>query len=147
MKHRIDPEGKRVPIKLDSTCNGEFAPVPLLPANLAANRMAHEFASSFSKKINLTRRRFLVSSCGAASTLLAFNTANAAAGRSGGFFDLPKDAALDEQLARAQVGPAKDEFIFDVQGHFIDTPKGNAKSAAVVMKDVFMDSDTAGMVL
>jgi predicted TIM-barrel fold metal-dependent hydrolase len=147
MKHGIDPEGKRLPIKLDSTSNGEFAPVPLWPANLAANRLAHEFASSFSKKMNFTRRRFLVSSCGAASTLLAFNAAYAAAGRSGGFFDLPKDAALDEQLARVQVGPAKDEFIFDVQGHFIDTPKGNAKSAEVFVKDVFMDSDTDVMVL
>ncbi len=114
MKQGIDPEGKRLPIKLDSTCNGEFAPVPLWPANLAANRLAHEFASSHSSKTNLTRRGFLVSSCGAASTLLAFNAANAAAGRSGGFFDLAKEAALDEQLARAQVGPAKDEFIFDV---------------------------------
>src|SRR5206468_3781432 len=111
MKHRIDPEGRRLPIKLDSTSNGEFAPVPLWPANLEANRLAHEFASSFSKRTNLTRRSFLVSTCGAASTLLAFNAANAAAGRSGGFFDLPKDAALDERLARAQVGPAKDEFI------------------------------------
>ena len=147
MKHRIDPEGRRLPIKLDSTSNGEFAPVPLWPANLEANRLAHEFASSFSKKTNLTRRSFLVSSCGAASTLLAFNAANAAAGRSGGFFDLPKDAALDEQLARAQIGPAKDEFIFDVQGHFIDTPKGNAKNAEVFIKDVFMDSDTDVMVL
>jgi len=106
MKHRVDPEGKRLPIKLDSTSNGEFAPVPLWPANLEAKRLAHEFASSLSKKTNLTRRSFLVSSCGAASTLLAFNAANAAAGRSGGFFDLPKDAALDERLARAQVGPA-----------------------------------------
>src|SRR6267378_3952283 len=100
MKHRIDPEGRRLPIKLDPTSNGEFAPVPLSPDNLEANRLAHESASSFSRKINLTRRRFLVSSCGAASTLLAFNAANAAAGRSGGFFDLPKEAALDEQLAR-----------------------------------------------
>src|SRR6195256_5205554 len=147
MKHRIDPEGRRLPIKLDSTSNGEFAPVPLSPANLAANRVAHEPASSFSKKTNPPRRRFLVSSCGAASTLLAFNAANAAAGRSGGFFDLPKDAALDQQLARVQVGPAKDEFIFDVQGHFIDTPKGNAKSSEVFIKDVFMDSDTDVMVL
>jgi len=147
MKHRIDPEGRRLPIKLDSTSNGEFAPVPLAPANLAANRLAHEFASSFSKKTNLTRRSFLVSSCGAASTLLAFNAANAAAGRSGGVFEISKDAALDERLARAQVGPAKDEFIFDVQGHFIDTPKGNAKSAEVFIKDVFMDSDTDVMVL
>ena len=147
MKHGIDPEGKRLPIKLDSTSNGEFAPMPLWPANVAANRLAHDFASSFSKKVNLTRRRFLVSSCGAASTLLAFNAANAAAGRVGGVFEISKDAALDEQLARVQVGPAKDEFIFDVQGHFIDTPKGNAKSAEVFIKDVFMDSDTDVMVL
>src|SRR5436190_7020134 len=146
MKH-LDPEGKRLPSKLASTSTGEFAPVPPSPANLAANRLAHEFASYFSKKTNLTRRRFLVSSCGAASTLLAFNTANAAAGRAGGFFDLPKDAAQDEQLARVQLGPAKDEFIFDVQGHFIDTPKGNAKSSEVFLKDVFMDSDTDVMVL
>src|SRR6266851_5557914 len=143
----VDPEGKRLPIKLDSTSNGEFAPVPLWPANRAANRLAHESASAFSKKLGLSRRNFLVSSCGAAATLLSFNAANAAAGRSGGFFDLPKDAALDEPLARVQVGPAKDEFILDVQGHFIDTPKGNAKSAEVFVKDVFMDSDTDVMVL
>ena len=76
---RIDPEGKRLPIKLDSTSNGEFVPVPLSPANHAANRLAHEYASRFSKHLKLDRRRFLVSACGAASTLLAFNAANAAA--------------------------------------------------------------------
>jgi hypothetical protein len=144
---RIDPEGKRLPIKLDSTSNGEFVPVPLSSTNRAANRLAHEYASAFSRKLSLGRRSFLVSSCGAASTLLAFNAANAAAGRTGGFFDLPKEAALDLELARAQVGPAKDELIFDVQGHFIDTPKGNDKGPEVFIKDVFMDSDTDVMVL
>jgi hypothetical protein len=143
----IDPEGKRLPIKLDSTSNGEFMPVPLSATNRAANRLAHEQASLFSKKLSLTRRSFLVSACGAAGTLLAFNAANAAAGRSGGFFDLPKDAALDLELARAQVGPARNEFIFDVQGHFIDRPKGNDKGPDVFLKDVFMDSDTDVMVL
>ena len=147
MADRIDPEGKRLPIKLDSTSNGEFAPVPLWRANLAANRLAHEAASSFAKKLSLGRRKFLTSACGAASTLLAFNAANAAAGRAGGTFDLPREAALDEPLARVQLGPAKDEFIFDVQGHFIDTPKDNAKNADVFLKDVFMDSDTDLMVL
>jgi predicted TIM-barrel fold metal-dependent hydrolase len=34
-----------------------------------------------------------------------------------------------------------------VQGHFIDTPKGNAKGHEVFIKDVFMDSDTDLMVL
>ena len=143
----IDPEGRRLPIKLDSTSNGEFEPVSLGAVNRAANRLAHEAASDNAKRRGLTRRRFLTSACGAASTLLAFNAANAAAGRTGGYFDLGREAALDEALARVQVGAAKDEFIFDVQGHFIDTPKGNAKSAEVFVKDVFMDSDTDVMVL
>jgi len=142
-----DPLETRLPIKLDSTSNGEFVPVPLSGANRAANRLAHEAASDFSKKLGFTRRKFLVSSCGAASTLLAFNTANAAAGKTGGFFDVAPEAALDLQLARVQTGPAKDEFIFDVQGHFIDTPKGNSKGPEVFIKDVFMDSDTDVMVL
>jgi len=139
-----DPEGRRLPIKLDSTSNGEFVPVPLSAANRAANRLAHEAASSISRKLNVSRRTFLVSACGAASTLLAFNSAH---GTSGGFFELEKESAFDLPLARVQTGPAKDELIFDVQGHFIDTPKGNPKSSEVFIKDVFMDSDTDLMVL
>ncbi len=147
MRGLTDPGGSRLPIKLDTTSNGEFVPVPLSPANRAANRLAHEAAERNSKRLNLSKRRFLVSACGAASTLLSFNAANAAAGRIGGWFDLPREAALDQQLARVQLGPAKDEFIFDVQGHFIDTPKGNAKGPEVLIKEVFMDSDTDLMVL
>ena len=88
MKHVIDPEGRRLPIKLDTTSNGEFAPVALSPANRAGNRLAHEAATQNAKRLGLTRRDFLVSACGAASALLAFNTANAAAGKRGGFFEL-----------------------------------------------------------
>src|SRR5262245_9802557 len=147
MQSVVDPEGTRLPIKLDTTSNGEFAPVPLLPANRAANRLAHEAAERNAKRLNLSKRRFLVSACGAASTLLSFNAANAAAGRSGGWFDVPAEAALDQQLARVQTGPAKDEFIFDVQGHFIDTPRDSGKGPDVFIKEVFMDSDTDLMVL
>ena len=142
-----DPEGTRLPIKLDTTSNGEFVPVPLSPANREANRRAHEAAAHNARRLDMSKREFLVSACGAASTLLAFNEANATAGRTGGYFDLPHEAALDQQLARVQVGPAKDELIFDVQGHFIDTPKGNPKGPEVFIKDVFMDSDTDLMVL
>jgi predicted TIM-barrel fold metal-dependent hydrolase len=147
MPDPYDPAGKRLPIKLDSTSNGEFVPVPLWPTNVEANRLAQAAAAENAKRLGVSRRRFLTSACGAASTLLAFNTANAAAGRTGGFFDLPKESALDLQLARAQVGPAKQELILDVQGHFIDTPKGNPKRAEVFIQDVFMDSDTDVMVL
>ncbi len=173
----IDPEGVRLPIKLDATSNGEFAPVPLSATNLAANHLAQEQASTCARRLNIPRRKFLLSSGGAASTLLAFNTANAAAGKRGGWFDLEPDAAMDEPLAAVRL--TGDEFIFDVQGHFVD-PKGawlkkvppgqkpfrwSEKTGCVpddgsdsreylrclgpdeFVKDVFMDSDTDMMVL
>jgi len=161
-----DALGARLPIKLDTTSNGEFAPVPLSPRNCWANRLAHDAAAANAERLGLTRRRFLVSAAGAASTLLAFNRANAS---TRGYFDLPAEAALDDALALEIVG-RKREFIFDVQGHFVD-PSGawtkkappNAFSFAPksacgkppleclaadeFIKDVFRDSDTDMMVL
>src|SRR6059058_2640377 len=128
VKHRVDPEGRRLPIKLDTTSNGEFEPVPLSQANRASNRLAHEAASENAKRLNLSRRDFLISACGAASALLAFNAANAAAGKRDGFFELEPEAALEPQLAQARVG-GKGEFIFDVQGHFVDPTGAWVKTA------------------
>jgi predicted TIM-barrel fold metal-dependent hydrolase len=176
MKHIIDPEGNRLPIKLDTTSNGEFEPLALSAANRAANHLAHEAAAQNAKRLGLSRRDFLVSACGAASTLLAFNAANAAAGKRGGFFDLEAEAALEPELAQAKLA-GKGEFIFDVQGHFVDptgawvktappdafkwSPKAGCGLAAKpgprshlnclgpeeFVKDVFLDSDTDMMVL
>lgn len=122
IRPHIDPDGTRLPIKLDTTSNGEFAPVPLSPANQAANLLAHAAAETNAWRLGMSRRNFLISACGAASTLLAFNAANAAAGRTGGFFDLPAQAALEPALAKEGVD-GRGEFIFDVQGHFVD-PNG-----------------------
>ena len=105
MKHRIDPDGVRLPIKLDTTSNGEFLPVPLSSVNLVANRLAHDGADRNAKHLGLKRRDFLISACGAA-------------GKRGGWFDLDKEAALGQQLATASVEGK--EFIFDVQGHFVN---------------------------
>jgi uncharacterized protein len=122
MRHDdLDPDGLRLPIKIDTTSNGEFVPIPLTPANRAGNRAALEDATANARRTGRSRRRFLVSSCGAATTLLAMNQVNAAAGKIGGFFAVPAEAALDEQLAQATLGG--DEFIFDVQGHYVD-PNG-----------------------
>ena len=52
----VDPYGTRLPIKLDTTSNGEFVPVPLSRANLAANRLAHEAATRNAKRLGLSRR-------------------------------------------------------------------------------------------
>jgi predicted TIM-barrel fold metal-dependent hydrolase len=173
----LDPHGRRLPIKLDSTSNGEFAPIPLDRSERYANHLASERADSFAKRLGLGRRTFLTSACGAASTLAAFNVAHAAAGRTGGYFEVADAAALEPQLASAQLG--KSEFIFDVQGHFVNptgawlqgVPKGakplsnfekaqcaladgsedraylRCLSGEEFIKDVFLDSDTDIMVL
>src|SRR3546814_14464502 len=105
MKQRgFDPEGTRLPIKLDTTSNGEFMPVPLDGANRRANRLAQQWASENARRRGLGRRAFMVSACGAASTLLAFNRANAAAGRTGGFFELDQIAEIGRASGWRRVG-------------------------------------------
>ena len=88
MADDLDPQGLRLPIKLDSTSNGEFAPVPLDAGLRRANRLAWERSDHFARRLGIGRRRFLTSSCGAASTLLAFNACHAQNGRQGGRFEV-----------------------------------------------------------
>jgi predicted TIM-barrel fold metal-dependent hydrolase len=167
---RLD-ENPRLPIELDATSNGEFAPVPLPPAARLANAIARERAERNARRLSLPRRRFLVSACGAATSLLAMNEAFARAGRTGGRYELPPESALEPQLAEARL--AGREFVFDVQGHHVAperpwrrrspfwerTVRGfpfadcglpdeiECFSARRFVKEVFVDSDTAIAVL
>jgi hypothetical protein len=55
-KHfEVDPEGKRLPIKLDSTSNGEFLPVPLSPTHRNANRLARRVGYRFLREPGISR--------------------------------------------------------------------------------------------
>ena len=177
MDFRNDPDGMRLPVKLDTTTNGEFAPIPLEDVHRHARHLAFEVAAANARRLGVSRRAFLVSSCGVASTLVAMNAAYAKAGRTGGFYDVPREAALDLHAARSAVDG--NEFIFDVQGHFVNPtgawlktlPKGarpltfttsercaphlkggdldylSCVGPDQFVKDVFMDSDTDLMVL
>jgi hypothetical protein len=172
MRYRHDPEGTRLPIKIDTATNGEFAPSPLEPYHEKAIAYAHALASENARRRGVGRREFMISSCGAASALLAMNEAHAAQGRTGGYFDLPKVAGVDQEVAAASL--EGNEFIFDVQGHHVNAlgrwrnpnsrwilglknfPNsackhdiGDGEYAYVncfngenYIKDVFMDSDT-----
>ena len=167
----------RLPIKLDSTSNGEFAPIPLDAAANAANALAVDWVGRNARRAGMPRRKFLVTSCAAATTLLAFNHAFAAAGKRGGSYELPEDAGVDPELAAEAL--EGEEFIFDVQGHFVNPDgawldqvaegekplSGMPKAGCALadepgersylqclgsdefIKDVFMDSDTDMMVL
>lgn len=177
MTTRSDPDGLRLPIKLDSTSNGEFEPLPLGAVERHANRLALQQADAQARRLGQPRRAFLTSLCGAASTLLAFNQAQAAAGRLGGYYQLPVEAASEEAAAAEVL--AGNEFIFDVQGHFVNptgawtrslpsgarplafTDTSGCAAAALpgnldhlqclgpdaFIQDIFMDSDTDLMVL
>lgn len=144
-----DPDGIRLPIKLDTTSNGEFVPIPLSATDKLANRLAHAAASANARRLGVGRRRFLVSACGAASTLLAFNAAHAGnnVGGAGGFFEVDQVAALDADAAAEQLGGR--EFVFDVQGHFVGANGANHPLGGPeqFIQDVFLDSDTDMMVL
>src|SRR5258706_785725 len=103
MRYLNDPEGTRLPVKLDTTTNGEFAPIALEPVHHLARRLAYEAATVNAKRLALDRRTFLVSACGVATTLLGMNAAYAREGRPGGFFELPGQATLDLVSARSPV--------------------------------------------
>ena len=172
-----DLDGTRLPIKLDSTSNGEYLPLQMREEHNAANRQALADATHAAKHTGVGRRQFMVSASGAAATLLAFNQAYAQAGKTGGFYDIEAAAAFD--VAEADATFAKSKFILDVQGHFVN-PEGdwlkgvpasakplsglpkascdlgslagnrsylNCLGADEFVKDVFLDSDTDIMVL
>ena len=115
---RHDDHDLRLPIKLDATSNGEFEPVPLARHHHAANRAAREAAAEAARRTGQSRRSFLLSTCGAASSLLAMNQAFAAVGKTGGSYAIPPEARFEPAAADASV--AGKEFIFDVQGHFVN---------------------------
>jgi predicted TIM-barrel fold metal-dependent hydrolase len=166
MSGRHDPEGRRLPIKIDATSNGEYAPLPLTAAAREANTRARDASERAARRLAWPRRRYLVSLLGAAASLQSIDAAFAAAGQRGGRYCLPREAAYE--VAAAEQVLAGDEFIFDVQLHHVD-PHGawrkrggwegalrgfpNAAcgkadpiecfSSDDLLKDVFFDSDTA----
>lgn len=115
---RFDPEGTRLPVKLDETSNGEFEPRPLPRHSVLANERALEQVGVNARRLGVSRRQFVTSSAGVATTLLAFNEVHAALGRTGSYYEVPRLAALDGAAADSVL--AKREFIFDIQGHHVN---------------------------
>lgn len=170
---RYDPDGALLPIKIDTTTNGEFSPTPLDPVSEAANRAAHEKVSQAARKLGIGRRAYLITTCGAAATLAAMNETFAAAGKTGGSYEIPDEAAFEISAADSVV--TGNEFIFDVQLHHVnpngtwrqtipswegairgfarnqiactDTDTINCMGAENLLREVFLDSDTTAAVL
>lgn len=120
-----DDLGVRLPVRIDTTSNGEFAPRPITTRAAFANRLAHQTATETARRLGVNRRQFLMSACGAASSLMAINRAYADT-NAGGSFALDESADVEPEAALQALGG--NEFIFDIQTHHVN-PNGPWRSA------------------
>ena len=120
-----DDLGVRLPVRIDATSNGEFAPRPITTRAAYANCLAHRHATETARRLGVNRRQFLMSACGAAASLMAINRAHADTDP-GGTFAIDPSADVEPEAAMQSLGGA--EFIFDIQTHHVN-PNGPWRSA------------------
>ncbi len=128
-----DDDDIRLPIKFGPVSNGEFVPRPLSPLLTETVRRAHETAADNARRLGMSRRRFLSTLSGAAVTLSALNACSSEKNRAGdaapgtsapatsapgGSFQVSPESTIDPEAAIEDL--MGDEFIMDVQTHFID---------------------------
>ncbi len=154
----------QLPIKLEPTSNGEYVPPPSSPALQRVQKVAFERCLDNARRLGVSRRDYLRSSCGAATVLLSLNELSGC----GPTYQLvrPQEAPFEPAVAAETL--EGDEFIFDVQTHhvspdrtwwqssrptlasFLDKqPQASCKPNFVecftrdpYIKDIFIDSDT-----
>ena len=73
MVRRPNLESDDLPIKFGPCSNGEFDPVPWSPVVAEAVRRARAACDENARRVGVSRRTFLTSLCGVATTLLALN--------------------------------------------------------------------------
>ena len=112
-----------LPIKFGPVSNGEFHPLPHSPLVRETIRRTYRLADDTSRRLGISRRRFLTSVTGAAATLFVLAACSkeesASKGRSpGGTYGVSEDATTDTATALEELGG--EEFIFDVQTHYVN---------------------------
>jgi uncharacterized protein len=136
----------RSPVPTQMISNGEFSPLPQTPQQRRVEARIKELADTTGKKLGLSRRGFLRSGSGMAAAFLAMNEVY------GRFFDVSTAEAAEPGAADQRAQGLKDQFILDVQTHFVrDDFKGEfalgiAKFAAEYLNPA-MVKDPGGMTL
>ena len=115
-----------LPIKLAPCSNGEFAPGVASPIAREAARRARATADELAPRLGMSRREFLLSSMGFATTLLAIAACNDDAGRSGGTFTVPPESTTEPEVATSVVGAPHP--VIDVQTHLLEWDPADERS-------------------
>jgi predicted TIM-barrel fold metal-dependent hydrolase len=118
-------EDPGLPIKFGPCSNAEYDPEPLPPVIEETIRRARDACDHNARHVAMTRREFLLSICGAATTLLVLDACTREAQRStapgtspGGGYEIPTEATSDPEAAHESIGG--EEFVFDIQGHLLE---------------------------
>ncbi len=148
-----------LPIRFHPLSNGEYAPLPRSKVVAEAMRRTFDAADTNARRLGISRRAFLQSAAGMATTLTALAACNreqrtatssthpssssttgptgASPGSSiasgpsstvpvgtGGTFELPPEATIDEGVASTVLAGSDGDLIVDVQTHLLDLPAG-----------------------
>jgi len=105
-------EPLRGPIPTRMISNGEYMPVPQTEPQRRVEARVEELADNASRRLGISRRKFLHSSGGMAATLIAMNEIF------GRFFNV-SPVEMFEPAAYAAAAPPRDLFVFDDQLHFV----------------------------
>ena len=101
------------PIPTQIVSNGEYLPPPQSAIQKKVETRINELADTNGKRLGLSRRQFLHTSCGMAAAFLAMNDIY------GSVFQVAPAEAREPELMLARAQTLADQFIFDVQTHFV----------------------------
>src|SRR5215208_5381478 len=102
------------PIPTQIVSNGEFLPPKQSEIQRRVERRIFELAEENGKRLGLSRRQFMQTSCGMAAAFVAMNEVYGA-----NVFQVAAAEAREPELTRARAQTLSGQFIFDVQTHFI----------------------------
>lgn len=132
----------RFPLPTRVLSNGEFRPLAQTRRQKLTEKKMEALAVRFGRKLGWSRRRFLRSTCGMAAAFVAMNAVY------GGIFDVLPAEAADPEAADAVRNSLDQQFIFDVQLHFVREQYawqglgGLRRYARSWNRDLFNDKDT-----
>ena len=117
-----DHDRYRTPIPTQMVSNGEYLPAPQSEAQKRVEAGVHDLADTNSRRLGISRRRFLAGTGGMAASFLAINKVF------GPFFKVDPLEMLVPS-AYAQGGAPRDLFVFDDQLHLVRGSRGKTVGA------------------
>src|SRR5437762_4739590 len=102
------------PIPTQIVSNGEYLPPPQSETQKRVERRMFELADGNAKRLGLSRRQFLRTSCGMAAAFLAMKEIYG-----GNVFQVEEAEAREPELMLARAQSLAGQFSFDVQTHFV----------------------------